>query len=116
MSGVYGQADGSNGYGVYGHAPGASGWGVVGRALGTSGKGVYGEAPQFGVHGRATDPGGWGIYGEATEDGELANIGGRFIARGKTGAAVVGSASNTANAINYGGYFERAETPWYERD
>jgi hypothetical protein len=49
--------------------------------------------------------GGRGVYGSASNTGDTRNYGGYFVADGSRGRGIYGKASNTGDAINYGGFF-----------
>ncbi len=60
----------------------------------------------------ATNSGtGYSVYGDATDNGEVENYGGYFVAGGTDGRGVYGEATNSAGGSfqsNYGGYFKSA--------
>ncbi|MCA9289622.1 MAG: tail fiber domain-containing protein [Phycisphaerales bacterium] len=106
-TGVYGQADTSQGEGVWGHASHPSGGtnGVFGSASSTSGVGVYGRAWAgsglcHGVLGQTGSTHGYGVFGFAPN-----RFGPNFGVRGETlsseGTGVFGYA-NVYDGVNYG--------------
>ncbi|MGB2808344.1 MAG: tail fiber domain-containing protein [Sedimentisphaerales bacterium] len=114
---VYGIGTHESGRGVWGDATGTYGIGVRGVTTGDYGLGVYGLATGSDGHGtvgRAWGSSGRGVYGEASNEGEVENYGGYFVAHGKEGRGVYGEATYTHDpenpypAPNYGGYFKAA--------
>ena len=105
--GVYGKATADMSYGVVGSATasaaGTTNYGGMFTAMGETG---------YGVEGKATGKKGKGVYGEASDDSNVKNRGGYFLAKGVAGVGVYGEADhpglNSDDGKNYGGYFTAA--------
>ncbi len=90
--GAYGTSSGSSGIGVEGNSKNI---GVFGEGTEASSTGVKGKGGAYGLNGIATGTTGRGVAGYASNDGNVTNYGGKFLAAGRSGRGVYAEATGT---------------------